>query len=147
MKAYAGNRDDESNGIEYNDVEILCNEYELELLINGLIKLKKEIDEHYKKGNVKYKKFIEKLQKDKSYPYSQSELTRLSLSVDLFNQSAFIIEDDLKILETGINNKRLIYLLLRKVIDDGNFSFIIEHVMGLSKESKENKENKLQYIK
>ena len=41
MKAYAGNRDDESNGIEYNDVEILCNEYELELLINGLIKLKK----------------------------------------------------------------------------------------------------------
>ena len=59
------------------------------------------------------------------------------MSVDLFNQSAFIIEDDLNILETGINNKRLIYSLLRKVIDDGNFSFIIEHVMGLSKESKE----------
>ena len=50
MKAYAGNRDDESNGIEYNDVEILCNEYELELLINGLIKLKKEIDEYRIKG-------------------------------------------------------------------------------------------------
>lgn len=64
-------------------------------------------------------------------------MTSLSLSVDLFNQSAFIIEDDLNILETGINNKRLIYSLLRKVIDDGNFSFIIEHVMGLSKESKE----------
>lgn len=50
MKAYAGNRDDESNGIEYNDVEILCNEYELELLINGLIKLKKEIGEYRIKG-------------------------------------------------------------------------------------------------
>ena len=59
------------------------------------------------------------------------------MSVDLFNQSAFIIEDDLNILETGINNRRLIYSLLRKVIDDGNISFIIEHVMGLSKESKE----------
>lgn len=54
----------------------------------------------------------------------------------MFNQSAFIIEDDLKILETGDNNKRLIYTLLRKVIDDGNISFIIEHVMGLSVDSK-----------
>ena len=120
----------------------LCDNYDLAHLNNKewqsfSVFLKKEIDEHYKKSNVKYKKFIEKLQKDKSYPFSQSELTSFSLSVDLFNQSAFIIEDDLNILETGINNRRLIYSLLRKVIDDGNISFIIEHVMGLSKESKE----------
>ena len=119
-----------------------CDNYDLAHLNNKewqsfSVFLKKEIDEHYKKDNVKYNKFIEKLQKDKSYPYSQSEMTSYSLSVDLFNQSAFIIEDDLKILETGINNKKLIYSLLRKVIDDGNFRFIIEHVMGLSKESKE----------
>ena len=99
--------------------------------------LKKEIDDHYKKGNVKYTKFLEKLKSDKCYPYSESELKSQSLSVDLFNQSAFIIEDDIKVLETGNNNKSLIYSLLRKVIDDGNISFIIEHVMGLSKESKE----------
>ena len=99
--------------------------------------LKKEIDEYYKKGNVKYTKFLEKLKNDKSYPYSDSEVKSQSLSVDLFNQSAFIIEDDIKVLETGSNNKSLIYSLLRKVIDDGNISFIIEHVMGLSKESKE----------
>ena len=98
--------------------------------------LKEEIDEHYKKDNVKYKKFLEKLQNDKSYPFTVTEVKNNSLSVDLFNQSAFIIEDDLKILETGDNNKRLIYALLRKVIDDGNISFIIEHVMGLSVDSK-----------
>lgn len=98
--------------------------------------LKEEIDEHYKKDNVKYKKFLEKLQNDKSYPFTVTEVKNNSLSVDLFNQSAFIIEDDLKILETGDNNKRLIYTLLRKVIDDGNISFIIEHVMGLSVDSK-----------
>lgn len=119
-----------------------CDNYDLAHLNNKewqsfSIFLKKEIDEHYKKDNVKFTKFIEKLQQDKSYPYSQAEMTRHSLSIDLFNQSAFIIEDDLKILETGINNKKLIYSLLRKVIDDGNVSFIIEHVMGLSKESKE----------
>lgn len=119
-----------------------CDNYDLAHLNNKewqsfSIFLKKEIDEHYKKDNVKFTKFIERLQQDKSYPYSQAEMTRHSLSIDLFNQSAFIIEDDLKILETGINNKKLIYSLLRKVIDDGNVSFIIEHVMGLSKESKE----------
>lgn len=98
--------------------------------------LKKEIDEHYKKDNVKYKRFLEKLQNDKSYPFTINEIENNSLSVDLFNQSAFIIEDDLKILETGTNNRSLIYTLLRKVIDDGNISFIIEHVMGLSTDSK-----------
>lgn len=98
--------------------------------------LKKAIDEHYKKDNVKYTKFLERLQNDKSYPFSSSEIATKSLSVDLFNQSAFIIEDDLKILETGFNNKNLIYTLLRKVIDNGDVSFIIEHVMGLSADSK-----------
>lgn len=98
--------------------------------------LKKEIDEHFKKDNVKYKRFLEKLQNDKSYPFTLAEIGKKSLSVDLFNQSAFIIEDDLKILETCTSNKSLIYTLLKKVIDDGNISFIIEHVMGLSAESK-----------
>lgn len=118
-----------------------CDNYELVHLSNKewisfSSFLKKEIDEHYKKGNVKYTKFLEKLQKDKSYPFTISEIESNSLSVNLFNQSAFIIEDDLKILETGTNNKSLIYTLLRKVIDDGNISFIIEHVMGLSSDSK-----------
>lgn len=118
-----------------------CDSYELIHLnnkewISFSTFLKKEIDEHYKKDNVKYKKFLEKLQNDKSYPFTTTEVKNNSLSVDLFNQSAFIIEDDLKILETGNNNKNLIYTLLRKVIDDGNISFIIEHVMGLSVDSK-----------
>ena len=44
MKVYAANRDDDNKGTEYNDVEILCNEYELEMLINALEKFKEEID-------------------------------------------------------------------------------------------------------
>ena len=118
-----------------------CDNYELVHLNNKewvsfSTFLKKEIDEHYKKDNVKYKRFLEKLQNDKSYPFTIKEIESNSLSVNLFNQSAFIIEDDLKILETGTNNRSLIYTLLRKVIDDGNISFIIEHVMGLSTDSK-----------
>lgn len=118
-----------------------CDNYELIHLNNKEWKsfstfLKREIDDHYKKDNVKFKRFLEKLQSDKSYPFTITEIEKNSLSVDLFNQSAFILEDDLKILETGTNNKSLIYTLLRKVIDDGNVSFIIEHVMGLSADSK-----------
>lgn len=102
-----------------------CDNYELVHLNNKewvsfSTFLKKEIDEHYKKDNVKYKRFLEKLQNDKSYPFTIKEIESNSLSVNLFNQSAFIIEDDLKILETGTNNRNLIYTLLRKVIDDGN---------------------------
>lgn len=118
-----------------------CDNYELVHLnnkewVNFSAFLKKEIDEHYKKDNVKYKKFLEKLQNDESYPFTHIEIEENSLSVDLFNQSAFIIEDDLRILESRANNKCLIYTLLRKVIDDGNISFIIEHVMGLTEDSK-----------
>lgn len=48
MKAYAGNRDDESIGIEYNDVEIVCNEYELDILIDALKKFRNEIEDYRK---------------------------------------------------------------------------------------------------
>lgn len=118
-----------------------CDNYELVHLNNKewvsfSVFLKKEIDKHYKQNNIKYSVFLEKLKKDENYPFAFSEIENNSLSVDLFNQAAFVIEDDLRILETKSNNKKIVYALLRKVIEDGNISFIIEHVMGLSVESR-----------
>lgn len=98
--------------------------------------IKKCIDEHYKKANKKYIKFIEKLTADKSYPFTEAEKDTLPLPVDLFNKSAFIIENDINVLESSVHNKQLIYRLLRKVIEDGNFSFVFEHILGLSKDSR-----------
>ena len=97
--------------------------------------LKSSIDDYYKKNNSKYTSFIKKLKTDKSYPYSAEELKSLSFSCHFFEQSAFVIEDDLKLLNNDDANRFLIYKLLRKVIDDGDISFIINHVMGLSKQS------------
>lgn len=97
--------------------------------------LKESIDDFYKKNNTKYKTFIQKLKSDKAYPFSSHEPSS-TLATDFFEQSAFILEEDLNLLSSNDENRTLIYLLLRKVIEDGNLSFIINHVMGLSKKSR-----------
>lgn len=98
--------------------------------------LKISIDDFYKKNNTKYKTFIQKLKLDKAYPFSSQESSSSSLTTDFFEQSAFILEEDLNLLGNNDANRALIYLLLRKVIEDGNLSFIINHIMGLSTKSK-----------
>lgn len=98
--------------------------------------IKNTIDEHYKKDNVKYRSFIEELSADKSYPFSESEKSESSLIVDVFNQSAFFLEEDLRLIEKNNSSKKMIYTLLRKVIEDGDLKFLIENVMGLNKESR-----------
>jgi hypothetical protein len=97
--------------------------------------LKTRIDEFYKKNNSKYATFIMKLKADKYYPYTPKESLSETLSSSFFDQSAFIIEEDLELLSKNESHRALVYLLLRKVIDDGNLSFIINHVIALSKTS------------
>ena len=77
--------------------------------------------------------FIKKLKEDKHYPFSSEEASLVPLAASVFEQSAFILEEDLHLLNRNDSNRALIYLLLRKVIDDGDLSFIINHVVGLSK--------------
>ena len=97
--------------------------------------IKTTIDEHYKKDNVKYKSFVEELIADKSYPFTKSEIENTSIVQDVFNQSAFYLEEDLKLIERNSSSKKLLFALLRKVIEDGDITFLIQNVMGLSKES------------
>lgn len=97
--------------------------------------LKAKVDEFFKRGNKKYLTFLDQLRSDKAYPFKAEEISELKLSTEFFDQSAFVIEDDLKLLHNNNANRALIYLLLRKVIDDGDLSFVVNHVMGLSKES------------
>lgn len=98
--------------------------------------IKGTIDEYYKKDNTKYRSFVEELSTDKSYPFSDSEKSGSSLIVDVFNQSAFFLEEDLRLIEKNNSSKKMIYTLLRKVIEDGDLTFLIENVMGLNKNSR-----------
>lgn len=87
------------------------------------------------KDNVKYKSFVEELIADKSYPFTKAEIDSASIVQDVFNQSAFYLEEDLKLIERNSSSKKLLFALLRKVIEDGDITFLIQNVMGLSKES------------
>ncbi len=83
MKVYAGNRDDENRGVEYNDIEILCNEYELEMLINSLKKFKNEIDD-YRESNKSASGFAHMHFRDNNPKWNNSDAD-LVVYVDLNN--------------------------------------------------------------
>ena len=96
--------------------------------------IRETIDEHFKKGDVKYKSFLEKLGADQYYPYSPEERKNNPLSEQLFERSAYLFEDDLKLLSTDNKTRRIIYLLLRKAIENGDMSFLFSNVLNLSKD-------------
>ncbi len=99
--------------------------------------IKDTIDEHFKKGDVKFKSFLEKLGADKYYPYTSEERKNNLFSERLFERSVYLFEDDLKLLSADDKIRKIIYLLLRKAIEDGDLSYLFSHVLNLSKEGKQ----------
>lgn len=97
--------------------------------------IKESIDQHYKEGDLKYNSFLEQLASDKHYPFNDVEKKNSPLFVDVFNKSAFYIEEDLKLVQNNSADKKLIYALLKKVIESGDVRFLVENVLGLSKSS------------
>lgn len=97
--------------------------------------IREEIDEYYKKGDIKYNTFLEELSSDRYYPFDEDDVKTSPLLVDVFNKSAFYLEEDLKLLQNNSADKKLIYSLLKKVIESGDIKFLVQHILGLSKES------------
>lgn len=93
------------------------------------------IDEHFKKDDVKYKTFLEKLGADEYYPYTPEERKRKPLSEQLFERSAYLFEDDLKLLATDDKTRKIVYLLLRKAIENGDLAYLFSDVLNLSKDA------------
>lgn len=98
--------------------------------------MKDTIDEHFKKGDVKYKSFIEKLEADQYYPYTPEERKNNLFSEHLFERSAYLFEDDLKLLSADDKIRKIIYLLLRKAIETGDLSYLFCNVLNISKDGK-----------
>ncbi|MBR4996606.1 MAG: ATP-binding protein [Bacteroidaceae bacterium] len=91
------------------------------------------IDEQFKEGDVKYKTFLEKLGADKYYPYSLDERKKKLYSEQIFERSAYLFEDELKLLSTDNKTRKIIYLLLRKAIENGDLAYLFSEVLNLSK--------------
>lgn len=104
--------------------------------------IRETIDERFKKGDVKYKSFLEKLGADQFYPYTQQEREKKLPSEQLFERSAYLFEEDLKLLSTDNKTRKIVYLLLRKAIEDGNLAYLFSDVLNLSKDG----QNKLKEL-
>lgn len=98
--------------------------------------IKETIDAFFKKDNRKFVSFVDKLRKDKSYPY-RSLPENTSLEVTLFNHTAYILELNYKLLGNLNSSRGIIYEMVRKLIKDGNVEFLFEQVLKLSDESRE----------
>lgn len=99
--------------------------------------LKNCIDNFFKETNAKYNSFLEKLSKDKSYPYEVHKDDKISLEKNIFNQAAYLIELEQKILEKNNPARRTVYPLLKKVIENGDVEFLVNEVIQLSDDSRE----------
>ena len=96
------------------------------------------IDAELKKGDVKYKTFLDKLGADEYYPYTKDERDKKLPSEQIFERSAYIFEEDLKLLSTDSKTRKIIYLLLRKAIENGELAYLFSDVLNLSKEGQKN---------
>ena len=94
--------------------------------------LRETIDEHYKEGDIKYKSFLEKLGADENYPYNKEERNRV-YSEQIFERSAYIFEDELNLLGKDNKTRKIIYLLLRRAIENGDLAYLVSDVLNISK--------------
>lgn len=97
--------------------------------------LKNELGQYYKNSNAKYKSFISTIQKDKSYPFNQDEISENSLQVQLFNSSLFMLNNDQDILNLNDKSRKTFYKMFKSSIEEGNVEYLIKNVLGLSKDS------------
>lgn len=99
--------------------------------------IKDAIDDFFKKGNIKFVSFVERLKADKTYPFSRLDDAKISLEETLFNHTAFLLELDQKLIENSNPSRGVIYEMLKKLIEEGNVEFIYGEILKLSKESRE----------
>ena len=99
--------------------------------------LKSQIDEYYKKSNAKYNSFVDSLRLDKSYPFSNEEIEENGLEIQLFNSSLFMLNNDQDILGMKDKSRATFYKMFKNTLDDGNVEYLVNHVLGLTKESRQ----------
>lgn len=98
--------------------------------------LKAEIDDYYKKLNAKFNSFVNTIQQDKSYPFSQQEIKDNGLEVQLFNNSLFMLNNEQDILSMKDKSRSTFLKMFKDSIDNGNLEYLVNHVLKLTKESR-----------
>ena len=93
------------------------------------------IDSHFKTDFKKINSFVTRLHEDRNcYPFDQDEE---GINRDVFDRTAFLIEEDLKLQEKDNATRGLIYNLMRQVIENGDTQFLMKHLTSLTKSSRD----------
>lgn len=102
---------------------------------NHLVKsLKSFIDVHFQEVFKEYFDFSKKLKRDTYYPYRQHNASSSSKTF-AFNQLAYYIEQEHKLLSVKSDIRKVVYPLVDKALSHGELLYILENVISLKDES------------
>lgn len=97
---------------------------------NFRVFIKDVLNTFYRSKNVEYDNFIEKLQKDTSYPYRLKSSSSKS-KANLFNKLAYLVEDKYNLLSDDNKLREIIYPLIDRTISNGELDNIIQRILKL----------------
>lgn len=125
---------------EFFDIDLFRN-LDIESLGEEEIKnlkntVKESINDFFKARNKRFEKFVNNLEKDKFYPYKDSEPASKSQEV-VFKKIAYLLEDEHQLIQKDEKIRNFLYPLLDKAIGNGNIEYIFKKILKLSDENLE----------
>lgn len=101
-----------------------------EELTHIISEIQSSVDQFFAKKYQKYKSFIERLKTDRYYPYKSLAPSSTSKEI-VFNQIAYHVEREHKILQEENKLRELIYALVDKALNQGDIQVILSQIVKL----------------
>ena len=136
----------------YVNSEMLNNETIPDLDLDGLgnkeaaailANIRQTIDDFFRERNKEYDAFVTKLMKDEHYPYESSN-EEVGLSESMFRKTIYLVENQEKLLEKKEAVRKIVYPMVRKLLEEGDAQFIVDKVLSLPEEKKKQLHDLLQ---
>lgn len=121
------------------DLDELGNKEAAAILAN----IRQTIDDFFRERNKEYDAFVTKLMKDEHYPYESSS-EEVGLSESMFRKTIYLVENQEKLLEKKEAVRKIVYPMVRKLLEEGDAQFIVDKVLSLSEEKKKQLHDLLQ---
>lgn len=93
--------------------------------------IKEELTAFFRKKNIEFDNFIDKLKKDDYYPYKEKSSSK-SKTI-LFDKLAFLVEDKYNLLNEQNRLREIIYPLIDRTISNGELDKILNSILKLNK--------------
>lgn len=121
------------------DLDELGNKEAAAILAN----IRQTIDDFFRERNKEYDAFVTKLTEDEHYPYESSS-EEVGLSESMFRKTIYLVENQEKLLEKKEAVRKIVYPMVRKLLEEGDAQFIVDKVLSLPAEKKKELHDLLQ---